>query len=67
MKDLRCPYCRSKMDLGEVAAPHWIKWAKEAHWYSGPSGGVTISSAWYRTTHTEAYKCNRCRIIIIRY
>jgi hypothetical protein len=68
MNEIRkCPKCGEEMEKGFVVpSVGQLWWTKEKHWLLGPRlVGEQITK--FATPHQEAYRCEKCRLIIFQY
>jgi hypothetical protein len=69
----KCPYCGQPMENGYVAGARGIHW-RNKEWglpYIAIDQGELLgphASMWqWRMPHVQANRCQKCRIVLIRY
>ncbi len=67
---MKCPYCENEMDKGKVESNgRMLLFSNRKHHFSlePGKGEILLDKTMFNDTRIDAFKCGRCKKIIIEY
>jgi hypothetical protein len=64
---LKCPQCGAPLEKGYIQAPRGLSWDNTKHRWETLTVEELIDDLSFTIPNREAYRCQQCRLVVVKY